>query len=125
VGYENSTFAINSAPLIFKLVHDLKPCSRKKPKLKYETLDDIGSEISILVNIRTQIVIHYDDGKAYGYAVLSQLCPRSWGKSVLIRKPNQPTYYKNYIRLQAYVREICNEVTNLYGEVYVRREIIG
>jgi hypothetical protein len=39
------------------------------------------------------------------------------GKNEFIRKPNQPTYYRNHIRLQAYVREMCNEVTNKYGSL--------
>jgi hypothetical protein len=30
-------------------LHDLKHYSRKKPKKKYESLDDVGSEISIFI----------------------------------------------------------------------------
>jgi hypothetical protein len=97
-----------------QLLHDLKPYSRNKPK-KYETLDDAGNEISTFINIRSQVEIHHEDGKEYAYAVLSQLCLKSWRKSGLIRKPNQPTYYRNHIRLHAYVREMCNEVSNIYG----------
>jgi hypothetical protein len=67
-------------------LHELKPYSRKKPKIKYETLDNIGNEISIFVNIRTQIVIHHDDGKGYAYAALSKLCPRSWEKKCTYKK---------------------------------------
>jgi hypothetical protein len=82
-GYENSTFAIISTPLLSQPVHELKPFSRKKPKIKYETLDDVGSEIRIFVNMRTEVEIHHEDGKGYTYAVLSQLYPRSWGKMYL------------------------------------------
>jgi hypothetical protein len=41
----------------------LKPYSRNKQKKKYETLDDVGSEINIFINIRSQVEIHHEDGK--------------------------------------------------------------
>jgi hypothetical protein len=88
----------------------LKPYSRKKPKLKYETLHDSGSEIKIFSGIRSSIEIHHDDGKGYVYAVLSQLYPKSWGNYSLIRKPNEPSYYRNHVRLQAYVKEMLNKI---------------
>jgi hypothetical protein len=50
--YENSTFAINFTPMITQPVHELKPYSRKKSKLKYETLDDVGSQIRMFTGIR-------------------------------------------------------------------------
>jgi hypothetical protein len=44
------------------------------------------------------------------------------GESVLIRKPNQQTYYRNHTRLQEYVREMCNEVSNKYGGLCKERD---
>jgi hypothetical protein len=119
--YENSEFAINSKPMLSKKPelelepHLLKPFSRKKPKKKYETLHDKGIEMKIFTGIRSSIEIHHDDGKGYAYAVLSQLCPKSWGNNELIRKPNQLSYYRDHVRLQAYVTEMKNKVSNLYG----------
>jgi hypothetical protein len=40
-----------------------------------------------------------------------------FGKSALIRKPNQLSYYRNHIKLHAYVREMCNKVTKEYGSL--------
>jgi hypothetical protein len=33
----------------------------------------------MFTGIRGSVEIHHDDGKEYAYAVLSQLCPKSWG----------------------------------------------
>jgi hypothetical protein len=44
-------------------LHEVKPYSRNKLRKKYERLDDVGSEISIFLNMRSQIEIHHDDGK--------------------------------------------------------------
>jgi hypothetical protein len=51
-GYSDSIFSTTSTLMLPQPLHELKPFSRKKPKLKYETLDDVGSEISIFINIR-------------------------------------------------------------------------
>jgi hypothetical protein len=126
-GYEDSEFAINSTPMIpknFNLeLEPLKPFSRKKAKKKYETLPDSGEEIKIFTGIRTAIVIHHNDYKRYPYAILSQLCPKSCGNNTLIRKQNQPSYYKNDIKLQAYVQEMIKNVTNHYGALYLEGNI--
>jgi hypothetical protein len=58
-GYENSTFAINSTPIIPKLVHELKPYSSKKPKLKYEKIHDAGNKMRMFTGIRNPIEIHH------------------------------------------------------------------
>jgi hypothetical protein len=67
-----------------------------------------GCEINKFIGIRDHVEIYNEDDKGYGYTILSKLCPRSWGKSAIIRKPNQPTNYKNDLGLQAYVIERCN-----------------
>jgi hypothetical protein len=95
----------------------LQPYGRKKPKIKYETLDDVDSEIRMFTGMRSQIEINHEDGKGNAYAVLSQLCPKSWRNYALIRKPNQLSYYRNHLRLQVYVKEICNKVSNQYGNL--------
>jgi hypothetical protein len=59
----------------------------------------------------------HENGKGYTYAVLSQLYPRSCGNYAFIRKPNELMYYRNHVRLQAYVREMSNEVSNKYGSI--------
>jgi hypothetical protein len=102
--------------LEFKLeLNPFKPFSRKKPKKENETLPDSGVEIKIFTGLRTAIVIHHDDGKGYTYAVLNQLYQKSWGNDTLIRKPNEPSYYRNDVKLQAYVQEMIKKVTNHYG----------
>jgi hypothetical protein len=82
-GYSESTFSTSCIHILSQPSHDHKPYSRNKPKKKYKTLDDKGSEISMFINIRSQIEIYNEDGKGYVYAVLSQLCPKSWGKVYL------------------------------------------
>jgi hypothetical protein len=53
--------------------------------------------------------------------VLSQLSPRSWGNYALIRKPNERSYYRNHLILQAYLKEMCNKVSNQYGNLCKER----
>jgi adenine specific DNA methylase Mod len=103
-------------------LHELKPYSRKKPKLKYETLHDAGNEMRMFTGIRSKIGIHHEDGKGYAYVLLSQLCPKSWGNNELIRKPNLLSYYRNQVRLQAYVRGMRNKVTNEYESTCKERD---
>jgi hypothetical protein len=52
-GYSDSIFSTTSIPIIYQPLHELKPYSRNKPKKKYETLGDAGSEINIFVNIKS------------------------------------------------------------------------
>jgi hypothetical protein len=80
-------------------------------------LNETGGNISKFIGIRSQIEMPNEDGKGFAYTVLSQLYPKSQGINVLIKKSNQPTYYRNHIGLQAYVIEMCNEVRNKYGSL--------
>jgi hypothetical protein len=74
-------------------------------------------EMKMFIGIWSLVEIHHDDGKGYPYAILSQLCPKSWGNNALIRKPNELSYYRNDVKLQAYVQEMIKKVINLYGSL--------
>jgi hypothetical protein len=82
-----------------QLSPNIKPYSRNKPKKKYESLNDTGCEINKFIRIISQVEMHNEDGKGYVYAILNQLYPKSREENALIRIPNRPTHYRNYIRL--------------------------
>jgi hypothetical protein len=77
----------------------------------------------MFTGIRSSIEIHHDDGKGYAYPVLNQLCPKSWGNYALIRKRNQLSYYSYDVRLEAYVKEMCNKISNEYGSTSKEEDI--
>jgi hypothetical protein len=62
-GYSDSIFSSTSTPILPQPLHELKPFSRKKPKIKYETLDNAVSEIRMFTGIRSPIEIHHGDSK--------------------------------------------------------------